>query len=73
LDLGLDIYIFNGPNANRKEKAKGVEVASRIDSDERGGRAKIHFMDDDIKDMGFWKPLGGFIDVRIPLKASPNY
>ena len=63
LDLGLKIYIFNGPTCNRAEKSKGVEVASRINSDERSGRAEIIFLEDDVKNTEFWTPLGGFIDV----------
>jgi hypothetical protein len=64
LDLGLEVYVFNGPGANRAEKSKGVEVASRINSDERSGKARIFFLDDDIRNNAFWGPLGGFIDVR---------
>jgi hypothetical protein len=69
LDLGLKIFIFNGPTSNRSEKAKGVEVASRINSDERSGRAEIIFLDTEVKNdlnnSEFWTPLGGFIDVSI--------
>ena len=32
LDAGHKIYIFNGANANKYEKAKGIEVANQIDS-----------------------------------------
>jgi len=62
LDLGLEIYIFNGPLSNRKEKSKGVEVASRIDSDERSGRAHIIHLEDDIQNSVFWDTLGGYIN-----------
>ena len=41
LDLGLSIYVFNAPGANRMERAKGTEVANQINSDERSGRAKV--------------------------------
>ncbi len=44
-DNGFKIFIFNGPNANRGEKAKGLEVALNINSDERGGRGNIHTLD----------------------------
>lgn len=64
LDLGLNIYIFNGPTANRGEKAKGIEVAKRIDTDERNGRAVIHFLEDSPQNPIFWGPLGGYVDVR---------
>ncbi len=39
LDKGLTIYLFFGANANRHERAKGIEVASRLNDDERGSRA----------------------------------
>lgn len=64
LDAGLTIYIFNGLSANTHEKAKGVEVASNINSDQRMGRAQIVVVNDDIRNEGFWGPLGGFVDVR---------
>ena len=32
LDAGRKIYVFNGVNANKYEKAKGIEVANQIDS-----------------------------------------
>lgn len=84
LDAGLLIYIFNGPKANRQEKAKGVEVATRLRDDERGGRAQIIFVENDnAKIDGFWGPLGGYenpillpegaddstvVEVKIPSK-----
>ncbi|CAM6031400.1 unnamed protein product [Sphagnum compactum] len=62
LDAGLKIYLFNGETANKMEKAKGIEVASNINSDQRMGRAEIVIINDDIKNDGFWGPLGGFVD-----------
>lgn len=62
LDLGLTLFVFNGPNANRYEKSKGIEVASKIDSDERNGRASIIILDDDIHNATFWGHFGGFHD-----------
>ena len=44
LDLGLTIYIWNGKEAGRLEKIKGLEVANRIRDEERGGRAKLEIM-----------------------------
>lgn len=63
LDAGLIIYIFNGPKANKFEKAKGIEVVSHLNSDERMGRAHVVILDDDITNEGFWGPLGGFVEV----------
>ena len=33
LDQGLKLFIFNGPTANKYEKAKGIEVASKLNAD----------------------------------------
>ena len=40
----------------------GVEVATCIDSDSRGGRAEIFHVVDDPTNPEFWDPLGGFVD-----------
>jgi advillin len=63
LDLGLEIFIYNGASANRNEKAKGIEVASRIRNDERGGKASITVLDEDPRNNTFWTALGGFLNV----------
>lgn len=60
LDLGLKLFIFNGPTANKYEKAKGIEVASKLNADERGGRAQIVILDDDPQNTEFWGKFGGF-------------
>eukprot|EP00033_Pygsuia_biforma_P000337 GCRY01000410.1.p1 GENE.GCRY01000410.1~~GCRY01000410.1.p1 ORF type:complete len:799 (+),score=281.68 GCRY01000410.1:122-2518(+) len=57
LDCGLKIYQWNGPEANRMEKAKGLDVALKIRDQERGGRAEIVIVEDDTED--FWTELGG--------------
>lgn len=55
LDAGLSIYQWNGKEANKYEKHKGLEIATKIKDDERGGKAQvIHQIDDK-----FWKALGG--------------
>lgn len=63
LDAGLTIYIYNGASSNRKEKTKGLEIATNINNDERGGRATLVFLQDDPQNKGFWDALGGFITV----------
>ena len=63
LDAGLKIYIFNGPTSNKYEKTKGVEVASYLNSDQRGGRAEIVIVNEDLHNAEFWGPLGGYVDV----------
>ena len=44
LDMGLTIYVWNGSQAGRLEKVKGLDVARRIRDEERGGRAKLEVM-----------------------------
>eukprot|EP01119_Soliformovum_irregulare_P015974 TRINITY_DN457_c0_g1_i3.p1 TRINITY_DN457_c0_g1~~TRINITY_DN457_c0_g1_i3.p1 ORF type:complete len:1028 (-),score=468.85 TRINITY_DN457_c0_g1_i3:19-3102(-) len=64
LDCKDVIYIWNGPQANRLEKAKGIDVAHRIKNKERGGSAKVIVLtegDDD--DDEFWDRLGGKIPI----------
>lgn len=62
LDKGLTIFVFNGPTANKYEKTKGLEVARRIKDDERGGRASIVVLDEDIRNAEFWGHFGGVKD-----------
>jgi hypothetical protein len=59
LDCGLQIYQWNGKEANRMEKMKGLEVVSRIKDDERGGRAKAEIIDMGKEPDEFWAALGG--------------
>jgi hypothetical protein len=56
------IYIFNGATASIAEKRKGLEVAARLDDEERGGRAEVIRVNDDINNEEFWGILGGFVD-----------
>lgn len=62
LDQGLKIFLFNGPSANKYEKAKGIEVANRINSDERGGRAELVLLETDPRNAEFWGHFGGYRD-----------
>ena len=66
LDAGLKIFIFNGPDANKYEKVKGLEVANNIRNDERGGRAALIYLNDDPNNEEFWNALGGQITVTNP-------
>lgn len=66
LDLGLQLYIYNGQHANRYEKAKGVEVSQKIRNQERGGRATITVIEEDPNNAEFWGALGGQITVTNP-------
>ena len=63
LDKGLTIYIFNGPEANKYEKLKGIETANRINTDSRSGRAFVAIVEDasDSTSKQFWEELGGYV------------
>jgi hypothetical protein len=62
LDKGLKIFLFNGPAANKYEKAKGIEVANRINAVERGGRADLILLETDPRNSEFWGHFGGYHD-----------
>lgn len=66
LDLGLKLYIWNGPAASRAEKVKGTEMIIRIKDAERGGKAEMIIMDDEPDNAEFWDALGGQIEVTDP-------
>jgi hypothetical protein len=64
LDLGLTLYQWNGREANKYEKFKGLEVSTKIKDQERGGKAKLIVLDSGENDekaeaADFWKKLGG--------------
>ena len=43
LDMGLELFIFCGPDSNKYERAKGLSVLAQINSDSRGARATLYF------------------------------
>lgn len=43
LDNGLTLYQWNGKDANKYEKVKGLEMVTKINGDERGARATVNF------------------------------
>ena len=62
LDQGLTIYQWNGATANRQEKFKALEIATKIKDAERGGKAKLIFLeskDDNADSKAFFEALGG--------------
>lgn len=63
LDAGAKIFIYNGATANKYEKLKGIEVATRIKDSERGGKPVLVFLDESPEDPEFWGALGGRINV----------
>ncbi|KAL0482627.1 hypothetical protein AKO1_014343 [Acrasis kona] len=66
LDCGTKIYQFNGIKSTRFKRARGLDVASNIRLKERGGNAKIYFLDqkcdDDVEESlemkEFWNHFG---------------
>jgi hypothetical protein len=62
LDLGLTLFQWNGKDSNKFERVKALELITKIKNDERGGKAKLVFLDSDSKDADFWKALPGGID-----------
>jgi len=63
LDMGMTIYLWNGKNANKYEKAKGANLCQKIKDNERGGKARVVFMDEEPNNAEFWGALGGQIEV----------
>jgi advillin len=59
LDLGLTLYQFNGKQANRWEKTKGLEMSRNIRDNERGGRATVVVVESGEDNAEFWAALGG--------------
>lgn len=62
LDAGLKLFVFNGPAANKYEKAKGLEVVQHIYNDQRGARAEITLVHEEPENEEFWSHFGGFVD-----------
>lgn len=72
LDAGLKIYLWNGKESHRLEKAKALDVATNIKNQERGGRAAIISLNDgqDDDDVDFWKALGASGRVKVADAAA---
>jgi len=59
LDMGLKLIQWNGSEANRREKAKALDVCDDIKGDERGGKATILACEQGQEPDEFWEALGG--------------
>lgn len=71
LDAGLTLYVYNGKEANRAEKAKALELVTRLRDNERGGRAEIILVnEDDPHNAQFWQLLGGEVEVTATGEAD---
>ena len=62
LDMGLELFIFCGPDSNKYERAKGLTVLTQINNDSRGARATLYYMDDEPDNPKFWDNFGGYVD-----------
>ena len=71
LDLGLEIYQWNGAASNKKERAKGLDVAISIKDDERGGKARIFPVAQGDEPAEFWAALGGRGPVAPAIDDAP--
>ena len=58
-DLGLKLIQWNGCEANKKEKAKALDVLIGIKDDERGGKATVAIYNQGEEGADFWEALGG--------------
>eukprot|EP00904_Undaria_pinnatifida_P007549 jgi/Undpi1/3924/HiC_scaffold_16.g07292.m1 len=63
LDAGLQLYLWNGPEANMYEKSKGALAMQRIKDTDRAGRATMIFLDNDPENAEFWDALGGYEEI----------
>ena len=62
LDMGLEIFQWNGPGANRYEISKAFGITHSLHND-RGARGTIVLMAEDANNATFWGALGGQIEV----------
>lgn len=54
LDVGTKLFLWNGSRANRMEKAKGLDVCTRIKDKDRNTRATIITLDENDNNPEFW-------------------
>eukprot|EP00164_Ancoracysta_twista_P003232 GFYU01004318.1.p1 GENE.GFYU01004318.1~~GFYU01004318.1.p1 ORF type:complete len:812 (-),score=336.28 GFYU01004318.1:98-2533(-) len=72
LDCGLTLWQWNGKEASKFEKAKGVEVSMKIKNDERGGKAVINPIDEGSEPDDFWSSLGGKGAIASAADGGPD-
>ncbi|XP_074856789.1 villin-1 [Carettochelys insculpta] len=72
LDLGKLIIQWNGPDSNRAERLKGMNLAKDIRDRERGGRAQVGVVDgdDEAASPGLMKILTHVLGERKQLRAA---
>lgn len=77
LDNGLTLYQWNGKNANKYEKFKGLEMVTQIKDQERRGRPETIFLDQGVNCHSaeaekFWKILGGDSPIKTAAEAGDD-
>ncbi|XP_075789086.1 villin-1 [Pelodiscus sinensis] len=72
LDLGKLIIQWNGPESNRTERLKGMNLAKDIRDRERGGRSQVGVVDGEDEDAspGLMKILTHVLGERKTIKAA---
>jgi hypothetical protein len=63
LDTGPKLFLWYGSRANRMEKAKGLDVCTRIKDKDRNTRATIMSLEEIDPNPEFWNHLGGRVPV----------
>ena len=71
LDLGLKLFQWNGPDANKYEKAKGAEMMTKLHN-ERGAKGEIIIMDTDPKNEEFWGAVSTVLQFPRPPLHTPR-
>lgn len=62
LDMGVQLFMYNGATASRQEKAKGFDVVHKLHN-ERGASGTITIIEEEPHNATFWEALGGEIEV----------
>ncbi len=70
LDAGLKLFQWNGKEANKYEKVKGLEMITKINAEERGNKAQIIFLGMRFPPVFYttWivREVAGFCSFRVP-------
>ncbi|XP_065183499.1 gelsolin, cytoplasmic-like [Sycon ciliatum] len=72
VDLGRKIWVWNGSEASRLEKMKGLETALKIRDEERHGKAIIHVTEEADDNADFFKDLGTKESKIAPASAAAD-
>lgn len=73
LDVGNDIYVYQGPKSKRVERLKAITAANQIRDQDHGGRAKITVIDETSTEgevKRFFELLGGGSPLDVPDESA---